>query len=89
MEWQSLLSDAVKDGNIRELHLGKLPVLKTTNNWRLVKPIGWVDHQMKHSHYRGGLVKLNDKLYFVQEGTIKAIEEFISFSFPKRINVIQ
>lgn len=88
MEWESILADAVKDGSIRELHLKKLPVLKTTNNWRKVEPVGWIDHQMKYTHYKGGLVKLNEKLYFVQERTVKAVEEFIKFRFPRKINVI-
>jgi len=51
--------------------------------------VGWVDHQMKHTHYKGGLVKLNDKLYFVQEKTIKALQEFMDWSFPLKIKVIQ
>jgi hypothetical protein len=88
MEWESLLADAVKDGCIRELHLRKLPVLKTTSNWRVVEPVGWINHQMKHSMYKGGLVKLNGKLYFVKEKTIQAVEEFIKFTFSKNIRVI-
>lgn len=88
MEWESILSDAVRDGQIRELHLRKLPILKTTTNWRKVELLGWVDHHMKYTHYRGGLVKLNGKLFFVQERTINALQEFMDWKFPKRINVI-
>jgi hypothetical protein len=89
MEWQKVLADAVKDGTIRELHLSKIPQLKTCNNWREVEPIGLVDHKMKYSHYRGGLVKLNDKLYFVTDKTITAINEFIKLEFRHRINVVE
>lgn len=81
MEWEKVLSNAVKNGQIRELHLQKIPVLKTCNNWKEIKPIGWIDHKMRHSHYRGGLVKLNDKIYFVREQTINALSEYIRWKF--------
>jgi len=88
MEWERILADSVKDGCIRELHLSKLPVLKTTTNWKSVEMIGWVDHQLKYTHYKGCLAKLNNKLYFVRESTIKALSEFIEFNVRKKIQVI-
>lgn len=88
MEWEKILVDSVKDGVIRELHLRKLPVLKTVDNWKKVEPVGWIDYQMKHAYYKGGLVKLNGKLYFVQDKTIKALQEFIEWKFPLKIQVV-
>jgi len=88
VEWEKTLVDAAKDGTIRELYLQKLPLLKTTTNWKKVELVGWVDYQMKHAYYKGGLVKLNNKLYFVQEKTIQALQEFMDWKFPKRIKVI-
>lgn len=87
MEWEKVLADAVRDGKIRELHLGKIPHLKTCNNWRDVEPIGWIDHQMKFAHYKGGLVKLNDKIYFVKDKTIDAISEYVKLNFNQNITV--
>ncbi len=87
MEWEKILVDSVKGGVIRELYLRKLPVLKTVDNWKKVEPVGWIDYQMKHSYYKGGLVKLNGKLYFVQEKTIKALQEFMEWNFPVKIKV--
>ncbi len=89
MEWEKILADAVQDGSIRELYLGKIPHLKTCNNWRDVEPIGWIDHQMKFAHYKGGLVKLNDRIYFVKEQTINAISEYVKIKFSQNINVIK
>ena len=88
MEWEVILADAVKDGKIREIHLKKLPVLRTTTNWKKIESLGLIDHQMKYTHYRGGLVKLNGKLFFVQDKTIKALEEFMKWNFPRKIQVI-
>ena len=88
VEWERALADSANDGKIRELHLRKLPLLKTTTNWRKVELVGWVDFHMKHTYYKGGLVKLNGNLYFVQEKTIEALREFMDWKFPRRINVI-
>ncbi len=88
MEWEKILFDAVKDGKIRELHLRKIPVLKTCNNWREVEPVGWVDHNMKLSHYKGAVVKLHGRIYFVTDKTINALSEYINWKFPRKIDVI-
>ena len=88
LEWESILANAANDGTIRELHLSKIPVLKTTDNWNKVKVIGWVDHKLKHSHYKGVLVKLNDKLYFVKESTMEALKGYIKWKVSKKISVI-
>ncbi len=89
MEWERILADAVKDGQIKELYLRKLPVLKTTTNWKKVELVGWIDHQMKYTHYKGGLIRLNGKLYFVQDKTIQALQEFMDWNFPRKILVMQ
>ena len=89
MEWESILSDSVNDGSIKELHLSKIPLLKTCNNWRDVEPIGSIDHEMKFVHYKGGLVRLNGKIYFVPDKTISVIRRFIKFKFPQSIKVIK
>ena len=89
MEWENILKDAVHDGTIRELYLKKIPVLKTCNNWKKVEPVGWVDHRMSLSYYKGGLVRLMGRLYFVSENTLDALSEYIEFKFKKRIEVIK
>jgi len=80
MEWESILADAVQNGKIRELHLSKIPVLKL---------LGWVDHQLKYTHYRGALVKLNEKLFFVRESTIKALQQYMNWKAKNLIQVIK
>ena len=87
MEWESILADAVQNGKIRELYLSKLPVLRTTNNWKKVELLGWVDHQLKYTHYRGALVKLNNRLFFVRESTIKALQKYMSWKVKNVIEV--
>jgi hypothetical protein len=88
MDWQIVLADSVQDGKIRELHLRKIPRLKNCYDWNEVEPVGWIDHQMKHAHFKGGLVKLNGKIYFVTDSTINAISEFVKIKFPNKIVVV-
>ena len=89
MEWEKILVDSVVNGTIKELYLRKLPVLKTVDNWKRVELVGWIDHQMKYTYYKGGLVKLNGRLYFVQDKTIKALQEFMKWDFPAKIVVLK
>jgi len=89
MEWERILADAVKDGQIKELYLRKLPVLRTTTNWKKIELVGWIDHQMKYTHYKGGLIRLNGKLYFVQDKTIQALQQYMDWDFPRKIIVLK
>ncbi len=89
MEWEKLLADSVVDGKIRELYLSKIPVLKTCNNWKEVEPLGWVDYKMKYSYYKGALVKLNGKIYFVPEKVVNALAEFVKWKLSHRIEVVK
>jgi hypothetical protein len=88
MEWDSILQDVVQDGSIRELYLKRIPVLITCDNWKKVEPIGWVDHKTNLAYYKGGLVKLKGRIYFVSDKTIDALAEFINIKFKSKINVI-
>ncbi len=88
MDWENILKDSVKDGTIKEVYLSKVPVLRTTSHWKSVELIGRIDHKMRHSHYKGGLVKLNGKLYFVQDKTINVLREYMKWNFPIEITVI-
>lgn len=87
MEWEKILRNSVKDGVIKEAYLKKIPQLKNCEHWKNVEPLGYVDHQMKFSHYKGMLVKLQDRIYFVSASTMEALSEFVSWNVKKKIIV--
>lgn len=87
MEWEKILRDAVKDNTIKELYLRKVPSLKTCEDWKLVKEIGLVDHKTKYAHYKGGLVKYGDRLFFVIDQRLDAIAPFRAWNFKLKIKV--
>ena len=88
MEWERILRDSVHDGSIRELHLRKVPVLKTCENWNDVKEIGLVDHRTKYAHYKGVLVKYGDRIFYVSEERMQALAPFRAWKAKNRIKVV-
>jgi hypothetical protein len=88
MEWANVLRDCVKDNKIKELHLSKLPVLKNCENWLNIEIVGEINHQGKVALYKGIIARLNGNLYFVNQRTFDAIQEFIKVRKLPRIEVI-
>ncbi|MDH5717606.1 MAG: hypothetical protein OEZ22_08195 [Spirochaetia bacterium] len=88
MDWQTVLSKAIEDGKIRELYLYKIPVLKTCDNWSLVKEIGKVSFKGKHANYNGALVRYAESLYFVPEARIEALAPYRKWNLKTNIEVI-
>ena len=87
MEWERILRDSVKEGQIRELHLRKVPVLKTCENWNDVLEIGMVDHRTKYAHYKGILVKYGERLFYVPEARMQALAPFRTWKMKSKIRV--
>ena len=88
MEWERILRDSVKDGTIRELHLRKVPVLKTCENWADVQELGLVNHQTKYAHYKGCLVKYGERLFYVSEDRMQALAPYRDWKAKNQIKVI-
>jgi hypothetical protein len=87
MEWEKVLRDAAQGNSIKELHLRKVPTLKTADDWNKVIEVGMVDHKTKYAHYKGGLVKYGDRLFFVSDERIEAIAQFRKWNFKSKIKV--
>ena len=87
MEWEKILRDAVKENSIKELHLRKVPSLKTCEDWKKVAEVGLVDHKTKYAHYKGGLVKYGDRLYFVADQRLEALTPFRAWNFKSKIKI--
>ena len=89
MEWERILKDAVKDNSIKELHLSKVPSLKTCEDWKQVTEVGLINHKTKYAHYKGALVRYGDRLYYVTEQRLEAISPYRSWNFKKTIKVTE
>lgn len=87
MEWEKVLRDAVQGNSIKELHLRKVPTLKTADDWTKVVEVGLVDHKTKYAHYKGGLVKYGDRLFFASQDRLDAVAQFRKWNFKAKIKV--
>jgi hypothetical protein len=89
MDWDNVLRDSVRDGKIKAVHLMKLPVLKTCDNWKLVEVLGWIDYQAKTSYYKGVIVRLKGNLYFVKQSAFDAVKGYLGIGHVSRIEIIE
>ena len=88
MEWDRILKDCVQNNEIRELHLRKIPALKTCDHWDKVIEIGLVDFKNKYAHTKGGLVKYGERIFFVTEARLEAVSSFRHWNFKNKVNVV-
>ncbi len=86
---KEILTFVLKNGAIPESSLKKTPSLKNCDNWKKVLPIGLVDHVTKLAAYRGGLVELDGKLYFLGKETIAVLHHDRNWQFPRVIQVLK
>ena len=85
---EGILADFLEKKMIWEGHLKTLPILKNCENWNKVQEIGSVDHKMKYSHYKGGIVKYNGSFYFLPEERIEALTPYRPWRFKSKIRVL-
>ena len=85
---EEALRNAVNDNKIKATHLKHLPQLKTCDAWSQVTFLGRVSFKFKYSNYEGGLVKLNGKLYYINQKQIQAVSTFVKWNTAHYIEVV-
>lgn len=89
MELETLIERQLESNELRELHLYKVPVLKTCDNWSAVKELGRIDFQGRHTNYNGVLVKYGERIYFVGDARVEALSPYRKWDMRKKINVVK
>jgi hypothetical protein len=79
LEWQSILRDAADSGMVRLAQLRKIPQLKTCDNWLEVTFLGRIRYTLPHAVYDGGLVKLGERIYYINARQIDTVSRFAKF----------
>ncbi|HOJ63936.1 MAG TPA: hypothetical protein PLE45_05900 [Spirochaetota bacterium] len=87
-KYEELLRNSIVDNKIKANHLKHIPKLKTCDRWQDVIFLGRVNYTFKHSHYDGGLVKLNGKIYYINSKQIQALSGFAKWNTANIITVI-
>lgn len=85
---EEVLRNAVADNKIRATHLKHIPQLKTCDTWDQVTFLGRVNFKFKYSNYDGGLIKLNGKIYYINQKQIQAVSSLIRWNTSNYIDVV-
>jgi hypothetical protein len=90
VEWESILRDAANAGQIRLGALRKIPQLKTCDNWKNVTFLGRIKYTVNRAVYDGGLVKLADRIYYINTRQIEVVQRFARFrNLDRHITVVE
>lgn len=89
MELDTLIDRHLEKNELRELHLYKLPILKTCDNWTAVKEVGRIDFDGRHANYNGVLAMYAGRFYFIGDARIEALAPYRKWDMRKKINVIR
>jgi hypothetical protein len=87
-KWEEVLRHSVNDNKILANHLKHIPKLKDADNWDEATFIGRVDYAFKYSKFNGGLVKLNGRIYYINEKQIQVLASYYNWNTGKFIRVV-
>jgi len=76
------------DETIRAESLRKVPHLKSCPYWDRATFLGWVCHRLQFAYYDGGLVRYNDRVYYVNRTQIESLRPWLHWNLRKTISVI-
>jgi len=88
MKWQEILRGSSSGDTITADMLRKIPHLKTCPYWDRATFLGSVTHQMKFASYDGGLVKYENRIYYVNRSQIEALRPYVRWDLRKKITVV-
>lgn len=77
----------VSQGRIPIRKLKSLPALRNCN-WKKVRPLCLIEHSSLITDYKGALVELDERLYFVSRETLAALQKELDWQFPRTVAVV-
>ncbi|HVO40108.1 MAG TPA: hypothetical protein VMV03_13850 [Spirochaetia bacterium] len=88
MKWKDFFRDPLAGDTIKASILRKIPHLKTCPYWDRATFLGRVSHRLQFGNYDGGLVKYDNKVYYVNRSQIEALRPWIRWDMRKKVTVI-
>jgi len=83
------MRNSVSVETIRADALSKIPHLKTCPHWDRATFLGWVSCRLQFATYDGGLVKYDNRIYYVNRSQIEALRPWIRWDLRKKVTVAQ
>ena len=88
MKWQEILRNSISGETIKAGTLRRIPHLKACPYWDRATFLGWVSYQLAFATYDGGLVKYDNRIYYVNRSQIEALRPWVKWDLRKRVTVI-
>ena len=89
MKGQDILSNSISGDMIKASALKKIPHLKTCPYWDRATFLGRISHRLKFADYDGGLVRYENRIYYVNLAQMEALRPWIRWDMRKKITVIE
>ena len=89
MKWQEILRNSVTEDTIKASTLQEDPPPQDLPYWDRATFLGRISHRLKFANYDGGLVKYDNRIYYVNRSQIEALRPWIRWDVRKMITVIE
>jgi len=89
MKLQEIFRNSASGETIKADTLRKIPQLKTCLYWDRATFLGCVSYRLQFANYDGGLVKYEDRVYYVNRSQIEALRPWTRWDLRKKVTVVQ
>ncbi len=89
MKLQEIFRNCASGETITADTLRKVPHLKTCSYWDRATFLGWVSYRLQFASYDGGLVKYENRVYYVNGSQIEALRPRTRWDLRKKVAVVQ
>ncbi len=89
MKWQEVLRNSVKAETIRAGSLRKIPQLKNCPHWDRAVFLGCISFSIGFANYDGGLVKYDNRIYYVNRSQMEALRPWVRWDLRKQVTVVK
>jgi hypothetical protein len=80
---------SVSGETIKEDTLRKIPHLKTCPYWNRATFLGLISYRLQFATYDGGLVKYDNRIYYVNRSQIEALRPWMRWDLRKKVTVVK
>ncbi len=87
--WQEILKNSVHNGAIKAGHLRCIPHLKTCRYWDRAVFLGRVYYKLHYCTFDGGLIKYDNRIYYINSAQINALTPYLKWNLSKEITVME
>jgi hypothetical protein len=89
MPWQDILRSTLSKETINASNLRRIPHLTDCPFWDRAVFLGRISYRTRVAYYDGGLVRYDDRVYYVNRSQIEALRKYLRWNLRKTIRVVE